>query len=167
MDLPSSRSHLIRTAARPLAVALGEALEVEINAVPGIALIESSLTYLKQKVVGNHLKKLGISYVRQFLSAGTSVCEIAWINIMPTIAAFAVHHSRMLAQVVDFYLGQGISHWKEIQRAAEGADSDEVLLHFALEAIRRLASKHALVSQLTSGRSEWKLHYLQDGSQRC
>lgn len=136
LDHSPSKEYALRTTTRPLAVSLGEMLEGEIRTVPGIALLESSLKYLKEGILGNHLRKLGIDYIRRFLVEGTSVCEIAWINIIPAISAFAVHQSRMLAVVMDYYLGRGHGHWPEIQSLARGAGNDDLLLHFALEAIR-------------------------------
>ncbi|KAM0330720.1 hypothetical protein ACHAQA_003672 [Verticillium albo-atrum] len=139
LRLDPALSYIIRTAAQPLAVPVGDKLEAEISNVPGI-----SLSFCKNdqhphnEDSSDNLRKLGYEFIRKFLVTGVSVCQVAWVDIIPTTAAFVANQARMLSQVIDYYLGDGAEYWPLLQKLAASDEHahDDVLLHYALEAIR-------------------------------
>ncbi|CRK44466.1 hypothetical protein BN1723_006118 [Verticillium longisporum] len=132
-------SYNIRIAAQPVAASVGDSLEIEISNVPAIMLLLYNEDHQSESQdPEKKLKKLGYEFIRKLLVAGVSVCQIAWVDIVPALAAFVVNQSRMLCQVVDYYLGPGIEYWPLLQKlaASDDHDHDDMLLHYALEAIR-------------------------------
>ncbi|KAF3349590.1 Succinate-semialdehyde dehydrogenase [NADP+] [Verticillium dahliae VDG2] len=129
----------IRIGAQPIAASVGDSLETEISNVPALMLLHDNEDHQSESQgPEKKLKKLGYEFIRKLLVAGVSVCQVAWVDIIPALAAFVVNQSRMLCQVVDYYLGPGIEYWPLLQKLAASDDHehDDMLLHYALEAIR-------------------------------
>ncbi|KAM0282956.1 hypothetical protein ACHAQH_002767 [Verticillium albo-atrum] len=139
LRLDTALLYTLRTASQPLASPVGDKLEKEISSVPNVMLSLCKEDKRPEiQVPSEKLKKLGYEFVRKFLVASVSVCQIAWVDMIPSTAAFVVNQSRMLTQVIDYYLGEGIDYWPLLQKLAASDEHahDDVLLHYALEAIR-------------------------------
>lgn len=76
------------------------------------------------------LAKYGSHMVLRMLEKGVPVDVVVWGSIMPLVVAGVANQSQVIAQVLDYYLGDGAEHLPELYRLAhEGTEkADETLM---------------------------------------
>lgn len=125
-DADIAQSFKLRTLARQLAQQLGQLVLLNAKVVQtlghdledGLIKAADSLASGQAKGQNHGLAKYGNHMIQRMLAAGKTVEEAVWGSMMPLICAVASNVTRLLAQCLDYYLGDGKQHLPELRRLA-------------------------------------------------
>ncbi|KAL9619676.1 MAG: hypothetical protein Q9160_005696 [Pyrenula sp. 1 TL-2023] len=135
-DFEPTKSFYLRTASRKLSDVLGKLVELNVKSVAATGFFSGLIDYFRENT--NALKDYGVHMIRRLRETGISEQEMVYSQILPTAVAMVPNQAQVFTQILDYYLGEGISHLPEIQRLSrvDTPDTDEKLLHYAMEGIR-------------------------------
>ena len=136
-DLDPTKSFPLRMGARAVASQLGKLIEANVKSVHMTGWVAGIADSMKAN--HNALSDYGVHMVRRLLETGTGIPEISWSQILPTCTAMVANQAQVFTQIIDYYLtDEGQGHLSDIRRyaLADNAESDDKILHYAMEAIR-------------------------------
>ncbi len=142
-DFDPAKSFALRQTARAAADTLGGVIATNV----GLACRLGRRGLFTKKPAadsGDALAAYGVHLVRGLADAGLSTHDIAWSQVLPTATATVPNQAEVFAQAVDYYLtpaaaGGGAAYLPALHAAAmqpTGADTDRVLLGYAMEGVR-------------------------------
>lgn len=124
--------------ARKLSIMLGKLIEINVKSVKSTGFAAKLIDGFRENE--NALQEYGVHMIRRLSDTGMAIPEMVYSQILPTASAMVPNQSQVFTQIVDFYLSPaGLPHLPQIQHLARGpdtADSDDKLLHYAMEGIR-------------------------------
>jgi linoleate 8R-lipoxygenase / 9,12-octadecadienoate 8-hydroperoxide 8R-isomerase len=120
-DIDPMKSLLLRNAAKMLTQQLGQLVLFNVEAVSKAGVIADIVSKIHQRT---ELTDYGIHMIQRLLESGQSVKDVVWTNLMPTAASMVANQCQLLSQVLDYYLGDGAKHLKELNRLAK-LDTEE------------------------------------------
>ncbi len=153
-DLEPAKSFPLRMAAKAITAQLGKIIEANVNMVSMTGWIAGIVDNVHQEK--SPLTDYGVHMVRKLLDSNMGVKEITWSQILPTAVAMVANQAQVVwlslcdtssvllltcqfTQLLDYYLSdEGKMHLPEIHRLSniDSADSDDKILHYAMEGIR-------------------------------
>ncbi|KAL1964166.1 hypothetical protein VTN77DRAFT_7254 [Rasamsonia byssochlamydoides] len=136
-DFDPAKSFPLRQAAHAVAQQLGKIVEANVKSVSATGFLSSFIDGLRRN--DNALADYGIHMIRRLLDSGLGASEITWSQVLPTAIAMVPNQAQVFTQIIDYYLSdEGKVHLPEIHRLAKEntPESDEKLLHYAMEGIR-------------------------------
>lgn len=135
-DFEPSKSFGLRQVARHLADTLGSLIEANVKSVIFTKFASRFLDSLREN--DTPLSDYGIHMIRRLSETGMTAHEMAFSQIMPTAVAMVPNQSQVFTQIMDYYLGDGISHLPHIQQLAldNSEESEAILQRYVNEAIR-------------------------------
>jgi linoleate 8R-lipoxygenase/9,12-octadecadienoate 8-hydroperoxide 8R-isomerase len=115
-DIDPTKSFLLRNAAKMLTQQLGDLVLLNVEAVSKTGVIADFIAKLHQKT---ELSDYGVHMIQRLLESGQSIKDVVWTRLMPTAASMVANQAQLFAQVLDYYLGDGSKHLKELNRLAK------------------------------------------------
>jgi hypothetical protein len=137
-DSDPAASLKVREMAHDFAGKLGEFVTMVASSVKVAGGVVEALANFKEKDGYPALSSFGNEFIGRMLEKGKSVEECVWGTIMPLISANVPNQSQVMAQCIDYYLGDGAEHLPELYRLARENTpaADEKLMHYMLEGCR-------------------------------
>ncbi|KAK7510648.1 fatty acid oxygenase [Phyllosticta citriasiana] len=136
-DMDPAKSFPLHLAAKAVAKGLGKLIEANVKSVSMTSWVAKVADSLRENE--SFLTEYGVHMTRRLLESGLSVEQVAWSQVFPTAVAMIPNQAQVFTQILDFYLSPaGEAHLPEINRLAKinTPESDELLLHYCMEAIR-------------------------------
>lgn len=135
-DFEPTKSFPVHVVAKKLATMLGKLIEANIKSITATSFASKFFDSFRENE--NTLADYGVHMVRRLKDTGMTTSAIAFSQILPTAVAMVPNQSLVFTQIMDYYLGEGISHLPEIQRWAREntKESFDTLLHYVNEGIR-------------------------------
>ncbi|KAK3940862.1 heme peroxidase [Diplogelasinospora grovesii] len=149
LDVDPVKAFPLQQAAKTLTKQLGTMIESSVKTTAGGGLLcifsgDSATAGMKKS---DPLCIYGVNMVKGLSKAGLSHHDIAYGHVLPTACAMVGSQAEAFAQAVDFYLSPaGVPHILEINKIAtqpSNADTDALLLGYAMEGIRLAGSSNA------------------------
>ena len=135
-DVDPAKSFPLRMASKSVTQTLGKLVEANVKLVNATGFLSGVVDNLFQD--RTPLKDYGVHMIRRLLEGEQSVSEVAWGHIVPTASALVANQAQVFTELLDYYLSEGKEHLPEINRIAKipGEETDNQLLHYAMEGIR-------------------------------
>ncbi|RVX69773.1 hypothetical protein B0A52_06418 [Exophiala mesophila] len=135
-DFDPSKSFPLRQVARHLATTLGNLIEANVKSVIATRFASRFLDSFREN--DTPLSEYGIHMIRRLSETDMTAHEMAFSQIMPTAIAMVPNQSQVFTQIMDYYLGEGLSHLPHIQQLAldNSEESEVILQRYVNEAIR-------------------------------
>ncbi len=126
-DIDPSKSFLLRNAAKMLTAQLGDLIMFNVEAVSKTGVIADFIAKLHTKT---ELSEYGIHMIQRLLESGLSIKDVVWTQLVPTAASMVANQAQLFAQTLDYYLGDGSKHLKELNRLSklDTPEADELIL---------------------------------------
>jgi hypothetical protein len=126
-DIDPSKSLLLRNAAQMLTAQLGDLVMFNVEAVSKTGVIADFIAKLHTKT---ELSEYGVHMIQGLLESGLSIKDVVWTNLVPTAASMVANQAQLFAQGLDYYLGDGSKHLKELNRLSklDTPEADELIL---------------------------------------
>ncbi|OLN89044.1 Linoleate diol synthase [Colletotrichum chlorophyti] len=136
LDADIANSFKLRTIARELGQDIGKLMTLVVQTISKAGLITDIVAKIREgeaslPTFGNHL-------IERMLADGQDLDEVVWGTIMPVVTANVTNQSQVLSLCLDYYLGDGSKHLKELYRLAHEntPETDELLMKYMLEGCR-------------------------------
>lgn len=125
-DIDPSKSFLLRNAAKMLTAQLGDLVMFNVEAVSKTGVIADFIAKLHTK---SELTEYGVHMIQRLLGSGLSIKDVVWTNLVPTAASMVANQAQLFAQALDYYLGDGSKHLKELNRLSKlnTTEADELI----------------------------------------
>lgn len=136
LDFDPAKSFPLLAVAKKTATVLGKLIEANVKSVTATSFAAKFFDSFREN--DNTLQKYGIHLIRRLKDTGMTTSAITYSQILPTATSMVPNPSQAFTQMMDYYLGEGISHWPEIQRLSRD-DSEEAfdkLMRYANEGVR-------------------------------
>lgn len=126
-DIDPTKSFLLRNAAKMLTQQLGDLVLLNVEAVSKTGVIADFIAKLHTQT---ELSEYGVHMIQRLLENGQSIKDVVWTQLMPTAASMVANQAQLFAQVLDYYLGDGSKHLKELNRLAKlnNPEADQLIL---------------------------------------
>ena len=136
-DVDPPKSFPLRQKAYEATQMLGTIMQLQVATIKNTGRLGGDLIAAMMPC-SNVLSEYGVHMIRKLIDKDGDVADLVWGNIMGTLGGMVAPQGQLFGQVMDYYLGDGFSHMKEISRLAkeDTPEADTVLLKYLLEAIR-------------------------------
>jgi hypothetical protein len=126
-DVDPSKSFLLRNAAKMLTAQLGDLVMFNVEAVSKTGVIADFIAKLHTKT---ELSEYGVHMIQRLLESGLTINDVVWTNLIPTASSMVANQAQLFAQALDYYLGDGSKHLKELNRLSklDTPEADELIL---------------------------------------
>lgn len=135
-DFEPTKSFPVHVVAKKLATMLGKLIEGNIKSITATSFAAKFFDSFRENE--NTLADYGVHMIRRLKDTGMTTSAIAFSQILPTAVAMVPNQSVVFTQIMDYYLGEGISYLPEIQRLSreDNKESFDKLLRYVNEGIR-------------------------------
>lgn len=126
-DIDLSKSFLLRNAAKMLAQQLGDLVMFNVEAVSKTGVIADFIAKLHTKT---DLSEYGVHMIQRLLESGQTIKDVVWTQLLPTAVSMVANQAQLFGQVLDYYLGDGSKHLRELNRLSKlnTSEADELIL---------------------------------------
>jgi len=137
-DADPAASLKVKELAHDFAGKVGEFASIVANGVAVAGGVVEAIADLKELDGNPALSSFGNELIGRLLEKGKSVEDCVWGTIMPLLSANVPNQSQVLAQCIDYYLGDGAEHLPELYKLAHEntPEADGKLMHYMLEGCR-------------------------------
>jgi len=115
-DIDPCKSFMLRNAAQTLAKQLGSLCLFNVEMISRTGLVADLIAKLHTQ---NALSDYGTHMIQRLLESGQEIKDIVWTTLLPTAASMVANQSQLFSQALDYYLGDGSKHLKDIQAWAQ------------------------------------------------
>ncbi|KAK5061548.1 hypothetical protein LTR84_008092 [Exophiala bonariae] len=136
LDFDPAKSFPLLVVAKKVATMLGKLIEANVKSITATSFAAKFFDSFREN--DNTLQNYGVNLIRRLKDTGMTTSAMTYSQILPTATAMVPHPSQAFSQMIDYYLGEGISHWPEIQRLSrdDSQESFDKLVRYAQEGAR-------------------------------
>ncbi|KAK3056866.1 hypothetical protein LTR09_001904 [Extremus antarcticus] len=136
-DVDPPKSFPLRQKAYEATQILGNIMQVQVAAIKNTGAIAETLIEAF-KPTSKPLRDYGVHMIAHLCKEDQSIADIVWGNVMGTLGGMVAPQGQLFGQIIDFYLGDGFEHMKDIAKLAEEDTpaADEKLMKYMLEGLR-------------------------------
>ncbi|KAK3711577.1 hypothetical protein LTR37_009568 [Vermiconidia calcicola] len=136
-DVDPPKSFPLRQQAYEATQMLGNIMQVQVAAIKNTGKIAATLIEAI-KPTARPLAQYGVHMITQLLKEDRSIADVVWGNTMGTLGGMVAPQGQLFGQVMDYYLGDGFVHMRDIHKLAKANTpaADEKLLKYLLEGLR-------------------------------
>jgi linoleate 8R-lipoxygenase/9,12-octadecadienoate 8-hydroperoxide 8R-isomerase/linoleate 8R-lipoxygenase/9,12-octadecadienoate 8-hydroperoxide 8S-isomerase len=137
-DADPAASLRVRELSHDVAGKVGAFVSLVAKGVGAAGGLVEAIADLKELDGNPALTSFGNELIGRMLEKGKSVDECVWGTIMPLLAANVPNQSAIMAQCIDYYLGDGAEHLPVLHKLAHEntPEADKKLMHYMLEGCR-------------------------------
>lgn len=136
LNFDPAKSFPLQLVAKKLVTMLGKLIEVNVRAITATSFAAKFFDNFRAN--DNTLANYGVHLIRRLKDTGMTTSALTYSQILPTAVSMVPNPSIAFTEVIDYYLGEGISHLPEIQRLSK-EDNEEAfdkLMRYANEGLR-------------------------------